>query len=91
MTQPLEQKIDVETYLELEKSSEVRHEYVDGELLAMAGEKLQHNDIVANILEVLRPIARTKKMPNSVRDGQASRQKHEVSLPGCDGQLRSGN
>jgi Uma2 family endonuclease len=57
----LEKKIDVKTYLELEKSSEVRHEYVDGELLAMAGEKLQHNDIVANILEMLRPIARAKK------------------------------
>ncbi len=65
MTQTLEKKlekiIDVKTYLELEKSSELRHEYVDGELLAMAGEKLQHNDIVANIIEALRPIARAKK------------------------------
>jgi Uma2 family endonuclease len=65
MTQTLEKKlekiINVEAYLELEKSSEIRHEYIDGELLAMAGEKLQHNDIVANIIEALRPIARAKK------------------------------
>jgi Uma2 family endonuclease len=65
MTQTLEKKlekiIDVKTYLELEQSSEVRHEFVDGEVLAMAGEKLQHNDIVANIIEALRPIARAKK------------------------------
>ena len=50
----------VEEYLEFEKSSEGRHEFVDGAILAMAGETLQHDDIVLNIVEAVRPIARAK-------------------------------
>ena len=57
MTQTTEQKIGVETYLELEKSSEVRHEYVDGELLAMAGATRRHNRIAGNAYAALREIA----------------------------------
>jgi Uma2 family endonuclease len=45
----LEKKISVDQYLELEKRSEVRHEFVDGELLAMAGEKRRHNRIAGRI------------------------------------------
>ena len=47
-------------YLEFEKTAEVRHEFVDGNILAMAGETIRHDDIVLNIVEALRPIARTK-------------------------------
>ena len=50
----------VEEYLEFEKTSEVRHEFVDGKLFAMAGETLVHDDIVLNIVEILRPQARAK-------------------------------
>ena len=61
MAQTLEKKlekiIDVKTYLELEKSSEVRHEYVDGELLAMAGATRHHHRIAGNIVFALREIA----------------------------------
>lgn len=52
--------VSVEEYLRLEQSSDVRHEYVDGQLLAMAGESQEHEDIVLNIVEALRPIARAK-------------------------------
>ena len=34
--------------------SEVRHEYLDGEILAMAGASLPHNEIAANVLSELR-------------------------------------
>jgi Uma2 family endonuclease len=50
----------VEEYLEFEETSEVRHEFVDGAVHAMAGETLQHDDIVLNIVEAIRPIARAK-------------------------------
>jgi Uma2 family endonuclease len=49
----LEKKLSVAEYLELEKTSEIRHEYVDGELLAMAGEKRRHNNLVRQLVLLL--------------------------------------
>ncbi len=43
----------VEEYLELERASDVRHEYVDGHILAMAGEKRLHHKIARNIARAL--------------------------------------
>jgi Uma2 family endonuclease len=45
-------------YLEGEKLAEVRHEYVDGVVYAMAGTSLRHNDIAINITSLLRPLTR---------------------------------
>ncbi len=45
----LKTKIGVEDYLTGEKSSDVRHEYIYGEVFAMAGASLRHNRIVTNI------------------------------------------
>jgi Uma2 family endonuclease len=39
----------VEEYLTLERASEERHEYLDGEIYAMAGESLAHGDICMNL------------------------------------------
>jgi Uma2 family endonuclease len=39
----------VEEYFELEETSEIRHEYFDGEIFAMAGTTLNHNRIAQNI------------------------------------------
>ena len=57
----LEKTTHLAEYLEFEKTAEIRHEFVDGQMLAMAGETLLHDDIVLNIVEALRPIARAKK------------------------------
>lgn len=43
----------VEEYLEFEKTSDVRHEYVDGAIYAMAGESKRHNRIGGNIYAAL--------------------------------------
>jgi Uma2 family endonuclease len=59
MTVPLK-RYTVEEYLELERTSDVRHEYVDGQILAMADEKRTHEDIVLNFVSVLRLIALAK-------------------------------
>ncbi len=56
----LEKKISVDEYLELEKRSEVRHEFVDGEILAMAGEKRRHNRIAGEIFAQLLATAKTR-------------------------------
>lgn len=46
--------MSVEDYLAFEESSEVRHEYVGGEIHAMAGESVAHNTIAGNVFAVLR-------------------------------------
>lgn len=43
-------EVTVEQYLEMERRSKVRHEYVDGKVIAMAGESLAHNRIARNIV-----------------------------------------
>jgi Uma2 family endonuclease len=48
-------------YLEFERTSETRHEFVDGTPVAMAGETLKHDNLVLNLIQALRPKARAKK------------------------------
>jgi Uma2 family endonuclease len=47
--------LTVEEYLKVEESSDIRHEYVDGEIFAMAGASEEHNLIATNIIALLRP------------------------------------
>lgn len=44
------ERMSVEEYLRLEESTDGKHEFVDGEVVAMAGATKEHNRIVANIL-----------------------------------------
>lgn len=46
-------KISPEEYLISERKSEIRNEYFDGEIFAMAGATREHNQISANIVRVL--------------------------------------
>ncbi len=48
-------------YLALERSSELRHEYADGEIFAMAGGTLEHNLIAANIAGELRAALKDRR------------------------------
>lgn len=43
----------VEEYLAFERQAEERHQYVDGEIYAMAGESLAHSTICFNLAAVL--------------------------------------
>jgi Uma2 family endonuclease len=45
--------LTLEDYLELEKTSTTRHEFVDGVMVAMAGEKRRHNRIARAIYSLL--------------------------------------
>ena len=44
----------VDDYFTVEEMSEVKHEYYDGAIFAMAGVSLRHNEIAANVLSELR-------------------------------------
>jgi len=48
-----EKRYTVEEYLEIEEKSEIRHEYYDGEIFAMAGTTMNHNRIVGRIRGIL--------------------------------------
>lgn len=47
-------------YLALEETSEVKHEYFDGEIFAMAGEKVVHGLIAANCIGELRSATKAR-------------------------------
>ena len=51
--------VSIEEYLQGEPASEVRHEYIDGQVYAMAGAGERHNLISGNLYAALRPKART--------------------------------
>lgn len=42
-------RMTVAEYLEMERTSEVRHEYLDGEIYAMSGASKRHNRIGNNL------------------------------------------
>lgn len=46
-------EITVDEYLEAEQEAEVRHEYVYGEVFALAGGSVTHNVICANVVRLL--------------------------------------
>ncbi len=49
------QKITIEEYLKWEPQQEIRYEYVNGEIFAMTGGTIPHNDIALNLYTALRP------------------------------------
>lgn len=49
-----EKRYTAEQYLELERQSEVKHEFFDGQIFAMAGASLAHNTICYNLTGELR-------------------------------------
>ena len=49
-----DKKYSVEEYFELEKTSEIRHEFINGDIIAMPGESKKANEIAGNIYVSLR-------------------------------------
>lgn len=62
------QKMTPEEYLEWEAKQELRHEYIDGEIVAMTGGSLSHNDIALNFYTALRPHLRQRGCRVNVSD-----------------------
>ncbi|MFN8510717.1 MAG: Uma2 family endonuclease [Deinococcaceae bacterium] len=55
------QRMTLPEYLEMEKRSPTRHEYVKGHVYPLAQESIRHNDIISNLTLALKPPARAKK------------------------------
>lgn len=62
------QKMTVEEYLEWESQQEIRHEYVDGEILAMTGGSIPHNNIALSFYRALYPHLRQRGCRVNVSD-----------------------
>jgi Uma2 family endonuclease len=62
------QKMTAEEYVVWEAKQELRHEYIDGEILAMTGGTLPHNDIALNFYTALRPHLRSRGCRVNVSD-----------------------
>ena len=58
----------VEEYLELEKNSEIKHEYYFGKIIEMPGEAKRANEIVNNCLEILRKPLRKRAVKTYTHD-----------------------
>ncbi|MEO0825631.1 MAG: Uma2 family endonuclease [Cyanobacteria bacterium J06635_15] len=69
---PQPQKMTVDAYLAWEPCQEFRFEYVDGEVLAMTGGTLPHNDIAINLLTALRPQVRAQGCRINIADAKVS-------------------
>jgi len=65
---PQPQKMSIEQYLDWEPLQEYRYEYVNGEVLAMTGGTIPHNDIALNIYRALYPHLRSRGCRINVAD-----------------------
>ena len=62
------QKMTIEEYLEWEPQQEIRYEYLNGEVFAMTGGTIPHNDIALNFYTALRSHLRAKGCKANVSD-----------------------
>lgn len=58
--QPKTRKLSVEEYLQLEAKSEIRHEFYNGRMYAMAGGTTAHNLLIDNVKDILKPQVRPR-------------------------------
>ncbi len=82
-----------EEYLAWEEKAEVRHEYIDGEVFAMAGSSDDHATIVGNTLIALKPFVRgagCRMYPQDVKAKIQDRSRYYYPdlLVTCDGRDR---
>jgi Uma2 family endonuclease len=64
------QKMTAEEYLKWEAQQELRHEYIDGEIFAMTGGTLPHNNIALNFYRALYPHLRQRGCQANVSDAK---------------------
>jgi Uma2 family endonuclease len=54
MPLPLERHYTLEEYFAVEESANIKHEFFQGQILAMAGASLRHARITGNVFSALR-------------------------------------
>jgi len=65
---PQARSLTPDEYLAWEREQPIKHEYIDGEVYAMAGGTLAHNAIVLNLYSQLRPHLRERGCLGNVAD-----------------------
>jgi Uma2 family endonuclease len=82
----------IEEYLEWEATQELRHEYIDGEIIAMTGGSLPHNDITLNFYTALRQHLRPRGCRVNVADAKVQANNSRYFYPdlviSCDSRDR---
>lgn len=68
ITSPQPASMTVEEYLDWETRQPIRHEYINGETLAMTGGTIPHNDIALNLYAALRAPVRDRGCRINVAD-----------------------
>lgn len=68
ITNPQPKKMSIEQYLEWEPQQDYRYEYINGEVLAMTGGTIPHNDIALNFYRALYPHLRPRNCRINVAD-----------------------
>lgn len=61
VVQLAEKTYTIAEYLEIETQGEFRHEFINGEMIAMAGGTTNHNEIITNLCLLLKPSLRQHK------------------------------
>lgn len=69
---PQPSAMSVETYLEWEPRQELRYEFIHGQVVAMTGGSLPHNDIAVNLLSLLRPLVRSQSCRINIADAKVN-------------------
>ena len=65
-------EMTAEAYLLWEAQQETRHEYFNGEIFAMSGGTLPHNDLAINLLVLMRPTVRAKNCRVNMADAKVN-------------------
>jgi Uma2 family endonuclease len=65
---PQTPKMTIEEYLEWEPQQDIRYEYFNGEVFAMTGGTIPHNDIALNLYRALYPHLRSRGCRANVSD-----------------------
>ncbi|MFW6357975.1 MAG: Uma2 family endonuclease [Chroococcales cyanobacterium] len=72
------QKMSFEEYLDWELQQEIRYEYAHGEVFAMTGGTIPHNDIALNLYTALRPHLRPRGCRVNVSDVKVQVSSHNI-------------
>jgi Uma2 family endonuclease len=76
-----------EAYLSWETGQELRYEYIDGEVFAMTGGTIPHNDIALNLYRSLYPHLRAKGCRINVADAKLHYYHRSLSVSRSTGDL----
>ena len=70
-------RLTPQEYLDWEAQQDYRYEYIDGEIIAMTGGTIPHNDLALNFYSALRPFLRERGCRANVSDVKVEESKNE--------------